>query len=526
VVLAAAAAFAIGLTLIGSNIGRAAGYTVFAYFDDATGLGVRTRVQIAGIPIGQVEKVELDPVSARAKVFLHIRKQYALHKDASIIKRSESILGDFLLDMRPGSPEQPLLQDGDEITIVLRQPGVNEVFNQMNKIAADISEVTGNLRKVLGSQEGEENLHAILSNLARLSRTLDQTVTRSSAQLDDILTNFRSFSSDVSTLTRTEQGDIIAILQNTRDATAEARDVLRTIGVIVGSREKGELKEGELKEGAAGLKGSLDKLDKTLANVESISKKIDSGQGTIGHLVNDDKLGKDLDKAANSLSNLFGAADSLRIELFERSEFLVGRFNPSSGNNPGANTAYNPWAKNYFGIKIQPKPDKWYGAEIIDDPRGVTRLVKTTNTDFAGNPIPSPFFPANLSQITNERTLKFSVYIAKRYGAFSGRFGILESTGGFGGKVYFLNDQLTVSLDAFEFANPLKPHPTLKAYVDYKFFDHLLITAGAFDFANPRVADPVDTSRIISGRDYFIGAGFYFTDEDLKQIFAAVPVRF
>jgi phospholipid/cholesterol/gamma-HCH transport system substrate-binding protein len=521
VVLAAAAAFAIGLTLIGSNIGRTGGYTVFAYFDDATGLGVRTRVQIAGIPIGQVEKVELDPVSARAKVFLRIRKQYALHKDASIIKRSESILGDFLLDMRPGSPDQPLLQDGDEITIVLRQPGVNEVFNQMNKIAADISEVTGNLRKVLGSQEGEENLHAILSNLARLSRTLDQTVTRSSAQLDNILTNFQSFSSDVSTLTRTEQGDIVAILQNTRDATAEARDVLRTIGGMVGAHDKGELKEG-----AAGLKGSLEKLDKTLANVESISKKIDAGQGTIGHLVNDDKLGKDLDKAAKSLSNLFGAADSLRIELFERSEFLVGNFNPGTGGNPGANTAYNPWAKNYFGIKIQPKPDKWYGAELVDDPRGVTRLVRTTNSDFAGNPINSPFFPANLSQITNERTLKFSVYIAKRYGPVSGRFGILENTGGFGGKVYFLNDQLTFSMDAFEFSNPLTSHPRLKAYVDYRFWDHLLITAGADDFINRPVSDPVDVSRIIRGRDYFIGAGFYFTDEDLKQIFAAVPVRF
>jgi phospholipid/cholesterol/gamma-HCH transport system substrate-binding protein len=422
--------------------------------------------------------------------------------------------------MRPGSPEQPLLQDGDEITIVLRQPGVNEVFNQMNKIAADISEVTGNLRKVLGSQEGEENLHAILSNLARLSRTLDQTVTRSSGQLDNILTNFQSFSSDVSTLTRTEQGDIVAILQNTRDATAEARDVLRTIGGMVGAHDKGELKDG-----AAGLKGSLDKLDKTLANVESISKKIDAGQGTIGHLVNDDKLGKDLDKAAKSLSNLFGAADSLRIELFERSEFLVGRFNPSS-SNPGANTSYNPWAKNYFGIKIQPKPDKWYGAELVDDPRGVTRLVRTTNADFAGQPINSPFFPANLSQITNERTLKFSVYIAKRYGPVSGRFGILENTGGFGGKVYFLNDQLTFSLDAFEFSNPLTSHPRLKAYVDYRFWDHLLITAGADDFINRTVSDPVDVSRIIRGRDYFIGAGFYFTDEDLKQIFAAVPVRF
>ena len=28
-------------------------------------------------------------------------------------------------------------------------------------------------------------------------------------------------------------------------------------------------------------------------------------------------------------------------------------------------TAYNPWTKNYFGIRIIPRPDKWYGLEIV-----------------------------------------------------------------------------------------------------------------------------------------------------------------
>ena len=37
---------------------------------------------------------------------------FVLHRDASITKRSESILGDFLLDVSPGSPNQPVLQDG------------------------------------------------------------------------------------------------------------------------------------------------------------------------------------------------------------------------------------------------------------------------------------------------------------------------------------------------------------------------------------------------------------------------------
>jgi phospholipid/cholesterol/gamma-HCH transport system substrate-binding protein len=532
VVVAAAATFAVGLTLIGSNLGRNDGYTLHAYFDDATGLGVRSRVQIAGIPIGQVERIELDPVTARAKVFLHIRKQFRLFADASITKRSESILGDFLLDMRPGNPSQRVLKDGDEIKNVLRQPGVNEIFNTMNKVASDISEVTGNLRRVLGSEEGEENLRAIVTNLAKLSKTLDATVERSSAQLDDILTNFQGFSGDLSTLTRSESGDIVAILQNTRDATAEARDILRTVGDVIGSQNKGELKQG-----ISGIKGSLEKLDHTLANVESITKKIDAGEGTIGHLVNDDKLAKNLDKASTSLTNLFGQVDQLKIEVSERSEFLIGNLNPSGGGGSGlgaanVNTAYNPWTKTYFGIKIQPKPDKWYGIEIVDDPRGVTKLVKVQNQPTynvkPGDPAPplyNPFYPDNNTQITTERSLKFSAYLAKRYGPVSGRFGIIENTGGFGVRLHMLNDQLSLALDAFEFANPLKNHPRLKASVDYKFFDHLLITAGADDFVNTPISDSVDKSRIISGRDFFVGAGFFFTDEDLKLVLAAVPLR-
>src|SRR5438309_355574 len=138
----AVAAFGVGLTLIGTRIGGSRGYKVFAVFDDATGLGQRSRVQIAGIPIGQVDHVELDQRTAHAKVWLLVSKEYVLHRDASITKRSESILGDFLLDVNPGTVEQPELRDGEEIKIVIRQPSMNDVFNSLNKIAGDISDIT------------------------------------------------------------------------------------------------------------------------------------------------------------------------------------------------------------------------------------------------------------------------------------------------------------------------------------------------------------------------------------------------
>jgi phospholipid/cholesterol/gamma-HCH transport system substrate-binding protein len=175
-------------------------------------------------------------------------------------------------------------------------------------------------------------------------------------------------------------------------------------------------------------------------------------------------------------------------------------------------------------LRIIPKPDKWYGLELVDDPRGLTRRVQIQN-QFPDGSINNAFFPGSVTQITTERQLKFSAYLAKRYGFISGRFGILENTGGFGVKLHLFNDSLTVSADAFEFANPLKDHPRLKLYADYRFLDHLLITAGADDVVNKRIPDDVDKTRIVSGRDFFVGAGFFFNDDDIKLLLTALPFK-
>ena len=532
VVALSVAAFGFGLYLIGADkFGANRTYMVYAIFDDATGLGVRSRVQIAGIPIGQVERVELDQQVSKAKVWLRVRRQFVLHRDATITKRSESILGDFLLDISPGSPDQPVLNDGDEIRIVIRQPSMTDVFQSLNKIAGDISDITGNLRKVLGGTEGEDNMRTLVARLLRISEGIERIINQSGAKLDATLANFQRFSGDLAKISSNESDDVVAILQNTRDATREARDILRTIGQVVGSNQPGQ---GDFKDSVKSLKSNLAKLDASLTNVQEITDKINKGQGTVGHLINDDKLARNLDRASSSLTNLLGGAERLKIEVSWRSELMVGAPGggtvDSSTNLAGitANTAYNPWTKNYFGIRIIPRPDKWYGFEIVDDPRGFTRQVRTTNTASCGTLVCYPNFPDTVISTATERQLKFSVYLAKRYGAISGRFGILENTGGVGIKAHLLNDALTLSADAFEFASPLDyhPHPRIKIYADFRFLDHLFITAGGDDLMNPPRVQSPELTRIISGRDFFLGAGLYFTDEDISKLIGLAVSRF
>src|SRR5205823_8968406 len=135
---------------------------------------------------------------------------------------------------------------------------------------------------------------------------------------------------------------------------------------------------------------------------------------------------------SKQITSLLGTPDELRVEVNERSEFMIGapgggRVDTTFGNlgAVASSTAYNPWTKNYFGIRIIPRPDKWYGIELVDDPRGVTKQVRTVNkvTCPTGQTCGS-FYPDAVQQTTTERQLKFSAYLAKRYGPVSGKFGI------------------------------------------------------------------------------------------------------
>ena len=56
--------------------------------------------------------------------------------------------------------------------------------------------------------------------------------------------------------------------------------------------------------------------------------------------------------------------------------------------------------------------------------------------------------------------------------------------------------------------------------------EHLRITVGGDDLVNRRIQDEVDRTRIVSGRDFFIGAGFFFNDDDIKLLLTALPLKF
>ena len=114
--LAGLAAFTyLTITMGGVNVLDGKGYTVLARFTSVSGLTEGAPVEMAGVPIGEVVKISIDPEEYEAVVELAIANGIKLQEDVIASIRSTGIIGSKFVKLAPGGAEE-LLAPGDEIT--------------------------------------------------------------------------------------------------------------------------------------------------------------------------------------------------------------------------------------------------------------------------------------------------------------------------------------------------------------------------------------------------------------------------
>ncbi|HKH16162.1 MAG TPA: MlaD family protein [Solirubrobacteraceae bacterium] len=94
-------------------------YQVKAVFQSSNSLRPDSPVRIAGVEVGKVKKVEADEGTDNAVVTMSIEESgLPLHADATAKIRPRIFLeGNFFVDLRPGTPGAPELEDGGTIKV-------------------------------------------------------------------------------------------------------------------------------------------------------------------------------------------------------------------------------------------------------------------------------------------------------------------------------------------------------------------------------------------------------------------------
>lgn len=114
VVLAATAGFLVYAAGSTGVSGPTDSYTVRASFRSVEGVSLGTDVRLAGVKIGSVTGLELNPTTFRAETALAVNKEIVLPDDSSVVIASEGLLGGNFVEIVPGGSDFNL-DDGGEL---------------------------------------------------------------------------------------------------------------------------------------------------------------------------------------------------------------------------------------------------------------------------------------------------------------------------------------------------------------------------------------------------------------------------
>lgn len=114
VVLAAALAFAVYAGQVTGFTSAHAEYPLRASFRSADGVNVGTDVRLAGVKVGRVSSLTLDPQTFRAEAVFTVRDGLEVPDDSAVSISSEGLLGGNYVEILPGGSPFALAA-GDEI---------------------------------------------------------------------------------------------------------------------------------------------------------------------------------------------------------------------------------------------------------------------------------------------------------------------------------------------------------------------------------------------------------------------------
>lgn len=437
-------------------------YSLKVKVENASGLDIDGPVSIAGVEVGSLTNVELSD-DGKALLIIRIKKGVKITRNYVAVIKTRGLLGEKYLEILPVSQDGEILKEGDEIINVKTYAEMDKLLDILNDVAVDVKNISSSLSAALGGEEGEQRITAIVQNIEDFTKTLKNDTPAITEELKKVSKSLREILYD-------NKGNINDSLANLKSATENLDSIMIKLS-----------------------KATPD-IEQASKNIRSITKKIDDGEGTIGKLINDPTTAEKLEKTIDGINSFLNKSEQVRTSIGYRAEHLTKHSE----------------TKHYISLKIQPKADKYYLLELVDNPIASID-EKTYYVSTGGGPVTETTI-----QKTNS-AMKFTALIAKRFYNLVIRGGLIENSGGAGLDLYLWNDAIRFEFDAFDFSRDEGTH--LKAGVRLNFLEYFYLTGGVDDFIfDSDVPDAEDM------KSTYVGLGFEFDDEDVKYLFSNVPV--
>ena len=238
-------------------------------FPQTGGLAASDEVQINGIPKGAVQSMEL--AGNHVVVKLALAQEVALTTDSRVSIRNVGLMGEKVIavDLEPSGRK---LSERDTIP-GLYEKGVPEVMAELGNSVGAVSSVAAQMQKLADALEKHGDFERTVQNLNETTEQLKLTVLENR-----------------STLKRT--------LDDASSAAATAR------GLTTGKEAELSRALDNFSQAAQNMNRLTVRLDSLRTTLQSLSGKLDHGDGTLGKLVNEDSLYVSVRASVQSLNAL------------------------------------------------------------------------------------------------------------------------------------------------------------------------------------------------------------------------------
>ncbi len=328
VVLIALVATMIGIFMIGqrANLFRSK-FPYETHFDSASGLIAGNNVSLNGVVVGSVIEVRLsgDPADRTVRIVYDVVKRWApmIRKGTRASIKTRGLLGDKYIELEGGKPGEPEVPIGGEIPPA-PGAGLEQLLAGSGDILTDLGAIAKSLRNILGrTEKGEGFLGAITSNSeesAQLGNNFNATLhslnailariehgrglagrllidekygKETSDSLAGAIKSVQSLLAKIDEGVRTGSGAIPALLsdpEGKKKIYALVDNLALTAEGLVKITENLQKGNGAipiLLHDAQFGKAFTANLKSLSEHLDSISRKLDDGQGTAGKLIND-----------------------------------------------------------------------------------------------------------------------------------------------------------------------------------------------------------------------------------------------
>jgi len=255
--------------------------TYYAYYDRVDGLTVSKPVLVNGYQIGRVSGLSLTREGTILTEF-KIDKKFEIPKNTIARISSTDLLGGKAIVFELGD-SQNIALTGDTLDAGVQKNIMEQVEPIQKKAEAIFAVMDSVLTSVNNTinPEFQKNINRSLASIANTLNTLEHTA----IQVDGMV--------------GLEKSKISGILSNVESISRNLNNNNQKLTQIFTNLER-------VSDNAArvNFEETMNKANMAVANLQSIVDSIDTGKGSLGKLVNDDKLYNNLEDASKSLDNL------------------------------------------------------------------------------------------------------------------------------------------------------------------------------------------------------------------------------